>query len=207
MDGVHAAGPRTTDEEVAVSERQVHGGKLAVADMGDAVSIEPKRVDEEGGRRALVVGYDDALAVEIEIRRGRHEAFGPGNDVREWREVRGAGRNITFGATARWSLFAIPCVTRYVCPHHARHQSFVITRRDSLEEALGEIEAERLTGASTIVVNLQWWTGLSVAEQEAYRLRTDRAHIELVADDDLSSHYVEVRGTDEGPPLSTERPV
>ena len=34
--------------------------------------------------------------------------------------------------------------------------SFVITRRNSLEEALGEIEAERLTGASTIVVNLQW---------------------------------------------------
>ena len=83
----------------------------------------------------------------------------------------------------------------------------MITRRNSLEEALGEIEAERLTGASTIVVNLQWWTGLSVAEQEAYRLRADRAHIELVADDELSSHYVEVRGTDEGPPLSTERPV
>jgi hypothetical protein len=82
----------------------------------------------------------------------------------------------------------------------------VITRRNSLEEALGEIEAERLSGASTIVVNLQWWTGLSVAEQEAYRLRADRAHIELVADDELSSH-VEVRGTDEGPPLTSERPV
>jgi hypothetical protein len=83
----------------------------------------------------------------------------------------------------------------------------VITRRDTLEEALGDIEADRLTGVLTIVVNLQWWTGLSVAEQEAYRLRADRAHIELVADDELSSHYVEVRGTDEGPSLSTERPV
>ncbi len=83
----------------------------------------------------------------------------------------------------------------------------MITRRNSLEEALGEIEAERLTGASTIVVNLQWWTGLSVAEQEGYRLRADRAHIELIADDELSSHYVEVRGMDEGPPLSTERRV
>ena len=83
----------------------------------------------------------------------------------------------------------------------------MITRRDSLEEALGEIEAERLRGASTIVVNLQWWTGLSIAEQEGYRLRADRAQIALVADDALSSHYVEVRGMDEGPPLSTERPV
>jgi hypothetical protein len=57
------------------------------------------------------------------------------------------------------------------------------------------------------VVNLQWWTGLSIAEQEGYRLRADRAQIALVADDALSSHYVEVRGVDEGPPLSTERPV
>ena len=86
-------------------------------------------------------------------------------------------------------------------------EGVVVLRRDTLEEALGEIEADRLSGATTIVVNLQWWTGLSVAEQEAYRLRADRAQIELVADDSLSSHYVEVRGVDEGPPLSTERPV
>ena len=83
----------------------------------------------------------------------------------------------------------------------------MITRCDSLEQALGEIEAARLSAASTVVVNLLWWTGLSTAEQEAYRLRADRAQIELVADDELSSHYVEVRGVDEGPPLSTERPV
>jgi hypothetical protein len=74
----------------------------------------------------------------------------------------------------------------------------VITRRDSLEEALGEIEADRLGGASTIIVNLQWWTGLSTAEQESYRLRSDRAQIALVADDRLSSNCVEVRGVDEG---------
>lgn len=83
----------------------------------------------------------------------------------------------------------------------------MITRCDNLEEALGEIEADRLTGVTSIVVNLQWWTGLSVSEQEAYRLRADRAQVELVADDSLSSHYVEVRGVDEGPALSTERPV
>jgi hypothetical protein len=89
----------------------------------------------------------------------------------------------------------------------AAGEGIVVLRRDTLEEALGEIEADRLSGAMTIVVNLQWWAGLSVAEQEAYRLRADRAHIELVADDELSSHYVEVRGADEGPPLTSERPV
>jgi hypothetical protein len=81
----------------------------------------------------------------------------------------------------------------------------VITRRDSLEEALGEIEADRLGGASTIIVNLQWWTGLSTAEQESYRLRSDRAQIALVADDRLASHYVEVRGVDEGHPARVSR--
>jgi CTP:molybdopterin cytidylyltransferase MocA len=83
----------------------------------------------------------------------------------------------------------------------------VIIRRDNLESALGEIEGERLAGATTVVVNLQWWSGLSAALQEAYRVRADRAGIALVADDSLSRHYVEVRGKDEGPPMSTERPV
>jgi hypothetical protein len=83
----------------------------------------------------------------------------------------------------------------------------LITRCDSLEQALGDVEAKRLAGASTVVVNLLWWTGLSTAEQEAYRLRADRAHLELIADDAISSHYVEVRGSGDGPPLSTERPV
>jgi hypothetical protein len=83
----------------------------------------------------------------------------------------------------------------------------VIARRDNLEAALGEIEAERLVGASTIVVNLQWWTALPVAQQEAYRVRADRVGVALAADGRLSSHYVEVRGVDQEPPASTERPV
>ena len=83
----------------------------------------------------------------------------------------------------------------------------MIVRHDNLEAALGEIEAERLVGASTIVVNLGWWTGLPVAQQEAYRSRADRDGIALAADARLSSHYVEVRDVDDGPPLSTERPV
>ena len=83
----------------------------------------------------------------------------------------------------------------------------MITRCDSLEQALGDIEANQLPGASTVVVNLLWWTGLSTAEQEAYRLRADRARVELIADDEISSHYVEVRGVDDGPPLSSEHPV
>ncbi len=83
----------------------------------------------------------------------------------------------------------------------------MITRCDTLEQALGEIESARLTGSAIIVVNLQWWTSLSSAEQDAYRLRAGRARVELAADGRLSSHYVEIRDTGEGPALSTERPV
>lgn len=83
----------------------------------------------------------------------------------------------------------------------------MITRRDNLEQAIGEIETGTLEGASTIVVSRQWWSGLPAAEQDAYRLRAERLAVELRADEAISRHFVEVRGKEEDPPLSTERPV
>jgi hypothetical protein len=81
----------------------------------------------------------------------------------------------------------------------------MIARRDSLGQALQEVEARALTGASTIVVSRDWWDSLSVTEQVAYRSRAQRVEIELRVDQDISRHFVEVRGGEEGPPLSTER--
>jgi hypothetical protein len=83
----------------------------------------------------------------------------------------------------------------------------LITRCYNLETALTEIETEQLVGASNIVVNLEWWTGLSVAQQDAYRVRAEGAGVTLLADDALSRHYVEVRGPDDSPSMSSERPV
>lgn len=83
----------------------------------------------------------------------------------------------------------------------------MIARRDSLDQALGEIEGRRMRRALTIVVNRGWWTGLSVKEQEVYQRRAEQAEVELRADDAISTHFVEVRGADDGPPLSTERPI
>ena len=83
----------------------------------------------------------------------------------------------------------------------------MITRRDTLEQALGEVEAKSLSGVSTIVVNGRWWNALSIREREGYRTRAERTAVELRADDRLSSHYVELRGGEEGPPLSTEHPM
>ena len=83
----------------------------------------------------------------------------------------------------------------------------MITRRDDLEQALLEIEGSAMSGVSTIVVSERWWNSLSVREREAYQSRAERTAIELRADDRLSGHFVEIRGDEEGPPLSTERPT
>jgi hypothetical protein len=83
----------------------------------------------------------------------------------------------------------------------------MIVRRDTLEQALGEVEARALSGASSIIVNRRWWESLSPHEQDGYRSRAARAGVELRVDEAISSHFVEIRGGEEGPPLSTERPM
>jgi hypothetical protein len=83
----------------------------------------------------------------------------------------------------------------------------MIVRRDTLEQALDELEAHTLEGASTVIVSRGWWDSLSVHERDAYRGRAERTSVDLRADDSISSHFVEVRGGDEGPPLSTEHPM
>lgn len=83
----------------------------------------------------------------------------------------------------------------------------MITRRDSLENALQELETHGLAGVTTIVVSRWWWDRLSFRERDEYRLRAERAAIELRVDDRISAHFVEIRGGDEGPPLSTEQPM
>jgi len=80
----------------------------------------------------------------------------------------------------------------------------MIARRDTLTEALDELQAGRLTGASIIVVSRSWWEALSVSERDVYRARAERVGVELRVDDVMTHHFVEVRGSDPEPPLSTE---
>jgi len=82
----------------------------------------------------------------------------------------------------------------------------MIIRRDTLSQALYELQVQTLRGASTIVVSRSWWGTLSASEQDAYRTRAERLGVELRVDDAMTSHFVEVRG-DMEPPLSTEHPM
>jgi hypothetical protein len=83
----------------------------------------------------------------------------------------------------------------------------MIVRRDSLTEALRDIEARELSGVSTIVVSRPWWESLSSTEQSAYRKRADRAEVELRVDEAISRHFVELRSGEQEPPLSTDHPL
>ena len=83
----------------------------------------------------------------------------------------------------------------------------MITRHDSLDQALAAVETKTLHGVAMIVVSRQWWGGLAPREQEVYRQRAEHAGIALHADETLSSHYVEARGESDGPALSTEQPM
>jgi hypothetical protein len=82
----------------------------------------------------------------------------------------------------------------------------MITRHESLSQALDQLEAGTLAGVTTVVVSRQWWNGLSRQQRSTYRVRAGRVGIELRTDSAMSAHYVEARGGDTGP-LSTERPT
>ena len=82
-----------------------------------------------------------------------------------------------------------------------------MTRRDSLDAALVEIEAGGLLDASTIVFARRWWEEITPDERQSFRARARKAHVNLRSDSMLGNHFVEVRGASRnGVGLSTERP-
>lgn len=84
----------------------------------------------------------------------------------------------------------------------------MMLRRHSLDEALAELERGLLPRTSRIAVSRDWWEKLSHGAQTTYKSRCAAARVTLVADENISAHFVEVSGaSDEDPPLSSEHPV
>jgi hypothetical protein len=83
----------------------------------------------------------------------------------------------------------------------------MITHRESLSQALDDVEAGALADVSTLVVNRCWWDALSPNERSRYQSHAQRLGVALRADVAMSSHLVEARSGDAGPPLSTEQPM
>lgn len=80
-------------------------------------------------------------------------------------------------------------------------------RRPSLSVALTDIETGSVPAITRIAVNRDWWTMLPNETQTIYRKRCDALGVTLVADDRLSSHFVEMSGGPDWPPLSSEQPI
>jgi hypothetical protein len=86
-------------------------------------------------------------------------------------------------------------------------RSATIVRRDSLDAALAEVEAGKLTDTSSIVFGRVWWQALPKAQQSAFRRRARQARISLRSDSLMKNHFVEIRGRQRGDVgLSSEQP-
>ena len=82
-----------------------------------------------------------------------------------------------------------------------------IVRRDSLDLALAEVEAGKLSDTSSIVFGRGWWQELPRAQQSAFRKRAKQARISLRSDSLMKSHFVEIRGNSRSEVgLSSEQP-
>lgn len=102
-------------------------------------------------------------------------------------------------------------VSRLVTPRGANAKPPVtsmspISRRDSLDGALVELERGELPGTSSIVFGRVWWTQVNRPQQAAFRKRAKRVGVTLHSDSMLGAHFVEVRGASSPEQaLATER--
>lgn len=69
-----------------------------------------------------------------------------------------------------------------------------ISRRDTLDQALGDIERDGQNGTLSIVFGAVWWNELTIAQRNAYRQRAIRARVGLRSDRLMNRHFVEVHG-------------
>ena len=83
----------------------------------------------------------------------------------------------------------------------------MITRRESLTQALDDLEAGKLAGVSTLVVNRGWGDRLTLKDRRTFRARAGPVGVARRSDTAMTAHLVELRDQDGGPPLSTERPT
>lgn len=162
----------------------------------------------------LHAGEDDDLIHAIRRARGLrktrtlvHTSHATAAD-RDWALRAGADAYLIKPTRAERLRYVVGRLATSRPPHPVVTQTSgsAIQRRDSLDEALSDIERGRLAGTSAIVFGRQWWEELPTADRAAFRKRARKARVSLRSDSMLSKHFVEVRGpsrSEQG--LSTER--
>ena len=82
-----------------------------------------------------------------------------------------------------------------------------MSRRDSLDAALTEMETGGAHKTATIVFGRAWWDEQSEVVRKGFRSRARKAGVNLRSDSMLTNHFVELRGGQrDAVGLSTERP-
>jgi CheY-like chemotaxis protein len=163
----------------------------------------------------LHAGEDDDLIHAIRrnraLRKTRtlvHTAHATAAD-RDWALRAGADAYLIKPTRAERVRYVVGRLATTRAPHPTVTQTSTsaIQRRDSLDDALKELERGVLRGTSAIVFGRQWWETLPRAEQTEYRRRARKAKVSLRSDTMIGQHFVEVRGPSRPEQaLSTERP-
>lgn len=82
-----------------------------------------------------------------------------------------------------------------------------MSRRDSLDSALSEMEKVGEHKTATIVFAREWWEKQTEIERRAFRSRARKAGVNLRSDSMLTNQFVELRGGQrDAVGLATERP-
>jgi two-component system chemotaxis response regulator CheY len=161
----------------------------------------------------LKAGEDDDLIHAIRrskaLRKTRtlaHTKYGTAVD-RDWAMRAGADAYLIKPTRAERLRYVVSrlATTRTANSSLPATSSSPISRRDSLDSALTELERGLLSGTSAIVFGRVWWDRLTRPQQVGYRKRAKRAGITLRSDSMIGEHFVEVRRSPTDQPLSTER--
>ncbi len=111
---------------------------------------------------------------------------------KEWAKRWGASAFLIQPATAERLQYV---VSRLLAQPKAvsRARSAGISRRETLNGALAEIERGELSGALAIIFGRPWWDELAESQRSEYRKRAKRAGVTLRSDAMMSRRFVELR--------------
>jgi CheY-like chemotaxis protein len=188
---LHADGSASALEALANARVKVVVTELYLPSGAHECLIAALRGDQSFGKTRIAAHTHRSLGAD------RDWALSAGADAYLIKPTRAARLRYVVGRLATNS--STPGVT-------AATETPPILRRDSLDEALKELEAGGLVDMSSIVFGRAWWEQLSRGEQTTFRKRAKVAHISLRSDSMLTSHFVEVRGSARSERLSSERP-
>ena len=189
-------------ETRAILARQLSENGCSVFEAADGTSALQIVRDREIGlvvsELYLKTGESDCLIQAIRRNRVRgtrtlaHTVFSKRPD-RAWAKQWGASGYLIQPARTERLRHAVSLLLKPRVQGSAGKASR-ISRRNTLDVALAEIESGALQGTSSIVFGGTWWHSLTARQRNDYRNRARRAELSLRSDRMMGQDFVELRG-------------